>query len=365
MKGGLAAAAGLALILAVAAGGARRHDFAATAYSVLPPGQYGGVDFQRWSRDQIPLYDGLTPLFDRVSAADVRRYFKPEPLWHGTEKAVRVEHPGRGVTIGRDAYGVPHVFAKTEPSVFYGAGWAAAVDRGLLMELARGPGRLACIDAPGYDAFSVALSGRQFVPSARTEARLREQLKWLTGAVGRQELRDVDAYVAGINAQRRAAQLPIAPWTRTDVVAMTCLLGARFGAGGGAEISRAQILSALQAELGQPRGLTVWNDLRELQDPETPTTIAKPYPYGPQTAGAPGAGNVVLDDASRSSRRWTFGRCRTRSSSARAAPRPGGRSWSPGRSSGYFYPEILWSSTSTAAASTRAARLPAPGSRTC
>jgi acyl-homoserine lactone acylase PvdQ len=295
---GLVAAGALALAVAVAAGGAPRHDHAATARSVLPPGQYGGADFRRSSRDQIPLYDGLTPLFDRVTAQDVTRLFKPEGLWRGTEKAARVERPGRGVTIRRDAWGVPHVFAKTEANVFYGAGWAAAADRGLLMELARYPGRLACVDAPGYDAFSVALSGRQFRPSPATEARLAQQLKWLTGAVGRAELRDVDAYVAGINAQRRAAKLPIAPWTRTDVIAMTCLLGARFGAGGGAETSRAQLLSALQAQLGGARGLATWNDLRELQDPETPTTIAQAFPYGPQSAGAPGPGNAVVDDAS-------------------------------------------------------------------
>jgi acyl-homoserine lactone acylase PvdQ len=280
------AAVGAALLVAAAvgaAGAARRHDYAATAYSVLPPGQYGGVDFNAHSTDQIALYDALTPLFDRVTATDVRRTFKPEPLWRGTEKAVRVERPGRGVTIRRDAWDVPHVFGRTEAAVFYGAGWAAAEDRGILMELARGPGRLACVDAPGYNAFAVALSGRSFTPSAQAEAFVAAQVKWLTGsAAGRAELRDLDAYVAGVNAFRHATQLPVPDWTRTDVIAMTCLLGARFGAGGGEEASRAQLLSALQRQLGTVRGLSVWNDLRELQDPETPTTLAQRHP-APET----------------------------------------------------------------------------------
>ena len=131
---------------------------------------------------------------------------------------------------------------------------------------------------------------------------------------------------------------------------MTCLLGARFGAGGGAEISRAQILSALQAELGQPRGLTVWNDLRELQDPETPTTIAKRVPVRAADGRRARRGERRPRRCVPSSRRWTFGRCRTRSSSARAAPRPGGRSWSRGRSSGSSTRSSSWSSTSRAAA---------------
>ncbi|HEY3182465.1 MAG TPA: penicillin acylase family protein [Gaiellaceae bacterium] len=289
-----------ALVVAVAAGGAPRRDYAQTALSVLPPGQYGGVDFQRYSTDQIALYDSLTPLFDRVTAADVRKYFKPEPLWRGTEKAVRIEKPGRGVTIRRDTWDVPHVFGPNEAAVFYGAGWAAAEDRGILMELARGPGRLACVDAPGYNAFAVALSGRTFTPSAQTEAFVAKQVRWLAqgGAAGRAELRDLDAYIAGVNAFRHKTQLPVPDWTRTDVIAMTCLLGARFGAGGGEEASRAQLLSALQKQLGTAKGLSVWNDLRELQDPETPTTLAQRFPYGPQAAGAPGPGNAALDDGS-------------------------------------------------------------------
>ena len=59
------------------------------------------------------------------------------------------------------------------------------------------------------------------------------ELRLLIGTVGKRELADIDAYVARINAQRKQSDLDILPWTRNDVVAMTCLLGARFGAGGG------------------------------------------------------------------------------------------------------------------------------------
>lgn len=345
MKRGLLVVALLAGLVAAAAGAAGRHDYASVARSVLPPGEYGGLDFSNpHATDQARIYDGLTLKFDRVSAADLAAGFKPAPLWSGSEKAERVERPGRGVTIGRDAWGVPHVFGKTEEAVMYGAGYAAAEDRGLLMELSRYAGRLACIDAPGFDAFSVALSGKTFVPSAATEARLAAQVRFLqqAGAVGRQELRDIDAYVAGINAQRRAAQLPgIAPWTRVDVVATTCLLGARFGSGGGQELRSAELLRLLQTSRGDAQGLAAWNDLRELQDPETPTTLATRFPYGPPQAGAPGPGNVVPTGSTSPP-----STARAHMSNAILVGAPRSKSGHPvmvaGPQLGYFYPEFFF-----------------------
>jgi acyl-homoserine lactone acylase PvdQ len=332
-----AAVAVLALAAAFGAGAAPRHDFAAVARDILPPGNFGGITFTKHSTDQAVLYDALTPLRGNVTAKDVRKDFKSEPLWNGTEKAVRTESPGRGVTIKRDSFDVPHVFAKTEASVFYGAGYAAAEDRGVLMELARFPGRLACIDAPGFNAFSVALGGKQFVPSAQTEAFLTQQIEFIKGT---QELKDVDAYVAGINAQHKSANLDVPPWTRNDVVATTCLLGARFGAGGGDEARRSEFLAALQARLGVAKGQSVFNDLSEQNDSGAPTTLAKTFPYGtPMTA--PGAGNAIVDDG-------TFAAPAQQVAMSNAILVSGKRSTTgrpimvAGPQLGYFYPEFFW-----------------------
>src|SRR5688572_18811662 len=38
---------------------------------VLPPGNYGGIPTNEHSLDQLPLYDGLTPLRDDVDDADL------------------------------------------------------------------------------------------------------------------------------------------------------------------------------------------------------------------------------------------------------------------------------------------------------
>ena len=85
----------------------------------------------------------------------------------------------RVFTITRDRWGVPHVKGRAAEDVAFGAGWATAADRQLIMELLRGPGRIAALDAPGVDAFGLALSGRSFRPSAQTEAFLARQFDLL------------------------------------------------------------------------------------------------------------------------------------------------------------------------------------------
>ena len=107
-----------------------RRDYAAVAFNVLPPGQNGSLVFNRNTRDQARLYDCLTPLFDKVRAADLEKCFKRATLGL-VGKAARVQRPRPGVVIERDRWGVPHVTGKTAADVAFGAGWATVEDRGL------------------------------------------------------------------------------------------------------------------------------------------------------------------------------------------------------------------------------------------
>jgi acyl-homoserine lactone acylase PvdQ len=340
----------VALVLGFAwAAAAPPRDLAAVAYNVLPPGQSGSLNFGANATDQLRLYDGLTPLFDRVSPADVSRMFKRAPLGLGSERAVRVERtPRPGVRIVRDRWGVPHVTGRTRADVEYGAGWVTAEDRGLLMNLLRGPGRISALDVPGIDAFALVGSGRDVVSSPATEAFLAGQVALLenAGPRGRQLLRDVDAYVAGINAFNRARGIAARPWARNDVIAVATLLGAVFGAGGGDETRRSLFLDALADRFGDVgKATAVWNDLREQADPEAPVsapgsfTFYRPpeglltdsiledgsfVPAGPGTAVAPlrrPASNAVLLAARRSA--------------------TGHPLFVAGPQVGYYYPEIL------------------------
>ncbi|MGZ8687813.1 MAG: penicillin acylase family protein, partial [Gaiellaceae bacterium] len=197
-----------------ASGAATPRDYAAQAWTVLPPGENGGLTFDRNTRDQAKLYDGLTPLRGRVTQQDIRRWFKRAPL--GVEgKPIRVQLLRKGVTIERDRYGVPHVTGTTEADVAYGAGWATAEDRGLLLNLIRGPARVAALDVPGLDPLRLALSGQTFVPSLEAEAFLANQMDALrrNGPVGRRMAAVVNAYAAGVNGYYASKGIPVQPFT--------------------------------------------------------------------------------------------------------------------------------------------------------
>ncbi len=275
-------------------------DFASPgeAWNVLPPGESGSPTPGPHSVDQIPLYDGLTPLFDQVTDADLPTYFKPNIFGLGSETPASVEQPPArpGLRIDRDGKGVAHVFGTTRGDVMYGAGWVTVEDRAALMELLRGPGRLAAVDAPGIDPFQIALSLRQFTPSAQTEAFLAQQISLLEsqGPAGQQVVRDIDDYLQGINDARSLAGVPGPAWTRNDVVAVAALIGAVFGRGGGDEARRAQFLSALQQRLGDGAGRKVFNDLREQNDPETPVSVPGKF----KLVSGEGTGNAVIDAGS-------------------------------------------------------------------
>jgi acyl-homoserine lactone acylase PvdQ len=291
-------AVAVALTAATATGaGAAEQDHAAQAWNVLPPGQSGDLIPTKSSTDQIALYEGLTARGDRVTDADLRRYFKRETLGPGTERIVGTERPRKGLTIARDRWGVPHIKGRTAEDVAFGAGWATAADRQLIMELLRGPGRIAALDAPGVSPLAFALSGQTFRASQAAEARLAQQFGLLRarGARGQEAIRLIDAYVAGINAQYRRASQPVARWTRNDVVAVGALIGAVFGSGGGQEVRRSQFLSLLQQKLGAERGRRVFEDLRQRDDPESRVALpGRPAVDGPRTSEI---GNLVVDAA--------------------------------------------------------------------
>jgi len=336
-------------VVSAGAVAATPRDHAAQAWNILPPGQAGGVAFTRNSTDQAALYDSLTPLQDRVTATTLAKTFKGATLGLGGARAVRTERPRAGLVIRRDRWGVPHIEGKTDRDVAFGAGWVTAQDRQLIMELLRGPGRIAALDAPGVDAFALALSGKTFVPSAATEAKLTQQFALLqrSGPAGARIVRVIDAYIAGINAWYRKAGLQLQPWRRADVVAVAGLIGSVFGAGGGDEVRRSAFLSALQRRLGGENGRRVWEDLRLRDDPEARTAVERPfaYPSAPSTE----LGNVIVDAGSLRSPSDPL---------AQPAPRPslamsnallvGARRSTTGRplavmgpQVGYYYPELL------------------------
>ncbi len=303
-------ATGLALGAAVVAasatadpGGPHRHGSPSpegdTALYILPPGNYGGIPTTPQSRDQLPLYDGLTPLRGAVTAADLDRLFLPEDF--APIEPSREEATGRqGVRIVYDAYGVPHITGETPEDVAFGAGWVTARDRSGLLQLGRGPARVAVCDVPGIDAFSLVTSLQTFEPSEQCEAIVTAQQRLLVdtyGDKGRQILADAQATADGANAFWAAHHQHVDPVTVNDVIAVTAFIGSIFGAGGGAEAANADLLAKLQAALGPVEGYAAWDDAMLSLDPEAPTTIRRRFEYGPFTGGRV-TGSVTIDPGS-------------------------------------------------------------------
>jgi len=294
-------AAALAAFLVVVPSAHAVPDFARTALNVIPSGQFGGVPIVPKADDQARMYDGLTPEFDQVSKRDLGRFFKSERLGtKGQGPLSRERVPRRGLRIVRDRHNVPHIYGRTDDDVTWGAGWALAKDRQLLLEQARFNSRVAVVDAPGLSAIGLITGLKTFRPSAQTEREVRKEVGRLKayGRRGRRLLRDIDVYIQGINAYYRT--LPQSgrprPWTRKDVIALNAVKSELFGEGGGSEVDAAQLLDGLQGSLGEARGLSVWNDLRQRQDPETPVSIPGRFPYAPLPANR--TGNVVIDNGS-------------------------------------------------------------------
>src|SRR3954466_2896267 len=66
--------------LALFAVPASAKDYAGTALNIVPSGEYGGVPVPAAAGQQAQMYDGLTPLFNNVTAPDLTKYFKSEAL---------------------------------------------------------------------------------------------------------------------------------------------------------------------------------------------------------------------------------------------------------------------------------------------
>jgi acyl-homoserine lactone acylase PvdQ len=268
---------------------------------ILPPGDFGGFPLSPHSTDQLPLYSGLSPLRDNITQADIDAHFLPEDF--SPIGATEEEVTGRaGVKILYDAYGIPHVYGDTRADMAFGAGWTTARDRGLLLQLGRGPARVAVADVPNVDAFSLVTSGQTFTASAAAEDLVTQQVRLLVdtyGEKGREIIADAQAYADGINAywDTHGGAPEGGPATVNDVIAVTAFIGSIFGAGGGGEAANADLLAKLQGSLGADQGYKAWSDVMLADDPEAPTTITRRFDY-PVLTGGPVTGSVVLDAGS-------------------------------------------------------------------
>ncbi len=302
----VAALAVVAVFAVVAPASAK--DYATTALNIIPSGQletgqssapYSNVDGTKPYSRQADMYNGLTPLYRNVTPDDlaVDKFFKSEAL-DPTSFATE-ETPKPGVTIKRTSYGVPYVYGTTDDDVTWGAGWVAASDRSLLLNQARYNGLVAAIGVPGLSAIDLIRNLNNFKPSQQTIDIVAKQSAEIAkhGARGKQLLHDLDVYLEGINAWY-AINSPTTPkFTRVDIYAINAVKGQFLGEGGGQEVSNSDMYDALTRKFGATKGRSMWDDLRERNDPDSVASVTdKSYPW--QSQPKKFTGNVPIRNGS-------------------------------------------------------------------
>jgi penicillin amidase len=225
-----------AAALAAPAGAAVRD-----AGSVLPPGQSGFV-----SAPGLASGTGSPHLTDQL---DLFTSFRFKSAMLGQAATEGQESPAAGVTIGRDAYGVPTITGATENGMWFGAGYATAEDRLFQLELFRRAtqGRLAEILGKGYLEDDV-VARRDYYTAAEVDqqfAALPEPFRARVGAY-----RDgVNAYIARtrtnptlLPAEFAALGVTLDDWTVRDTLTVGVFLARTVPSGDGEELTNTRAL---------------------------------------------------------------------------------------------------------------------------
>jgi acyl-homoserine lactone acylase PvdQ len=359
----LAAALLLLAVAAVPAGAAKRaaaaatpslEDFSGGAYQILPPGAEGGLEEAANARDQAKLYEKLTPKKGKVTQQLIEEDFLPEKfgvLTGGGE--LRTENPEAGLEIVRDKHDIPHIYGATRAGAMFGSGWVAAKDRGLLLALGLGPAYTAALGVPGVNAFGLLLEKRSFKPSKEAKEFVTNQKKVLEekGPEGDQVISDLEAWCEGVNAfeATQGSNRILPPVSLPDAIAGFAFIGSIFGNGGGNEVRNSEFLGRLEQRLGEEGGKQVFRDLKEVNDPEAPTTGSTPFPYDLEPTGpTPGALQVEPGSASPSAVQaaQALSASRRKASNFILAGAQDAANGHPkavmGPQLGYYYPEIVF-----------------------
>ncbi|MET0816927.1 MAG: penicillin acylase family protein, partial [Solirubrobacteraceae bacterium] len=233
-------AALVAVVAAALAVPAGAHASVRRAESVLPPGQSGFVPQTGTNAhltDQLPLFESFA--------------FKPAAF----DQPGATESPRPGVTITRDAYGVPDVRAGNDRDLWFGVGYAMGRDRLVQLELFRRATRGTLAAVLGEDRLASDIAARR---DYYTPAELRRLVNRVPAALRAR----FDAYADGVNAwlarvkadpSLRPLELAVlnldpAPWTPVDSAAIGAQLARTIPSDDGRELQNWEALRRLGAK---------------------------------------------------------------------------------------------------------------------
>jgi len=194
--------------------------------------------------------------------------------------AAAAETPAAEVTIRRDDYGVPHIYANTTYGLFYGYGYAVAQDRLFQMEMTKRStqGTVAEVLGKAY------LKHDQSVRSNYWPQDIKDQINALTS-----DDRDIlRGYADGMNAwvtQVLAKPDTLMPkqfndfgfkpsrWSDFDVAMIFVGTMANRYSDANSEIFNLGLRQALEKKHGSAVGAALFDQLKWRTNPEAPTTV--------------------------------------------------------------------------------------------
>jgi penicillin amidase len=189
---------------------------------------------------------------------------------------------GEAVTIYRDAHHTPHIFADSNRGVFYGYGYAVAVDRLFQMEMLRRTTQGRVAEVLGADFLALDTQLR----TSYDHRAVRRQLQ----ALPEQEREILAAYAEGFNARldevlaRRSELLPAEfthydflpePWSAYDVAMLFVGSIAHRYSDFNSERDNLALLRALEQRHGKEQAWRIFNASKWLLDTDSPTTVPR------------------------------------------------------------------------------------------
>ncbi|MFN2522543.1 MAG: penicillin acylase family protein, partial [Mycobacteriales bacterium] len=262
--------------------------------------------------DQLEMYDALNKTSPgQLDEQSLTKYYKDARLGVAAGDVVSTETPRPGVTIKRDKFGVPHITGATYEDTVFGAGYANIEDRMFLTDILRHTGAAELTSFAGLSAGNIAMDRKQLSIAAYTRQEAEAQVGAIAtryGAEGARLVKGLDAMIAGMNAAQKALcplsvpvpipgspgigfgekcpieyaalQKPPTDYTRADIIYIASLVGGIFGKGGGGEDNNARWFQQLKEKFGDATARSIFDDLREKNDPEAPVTSPDRQPYG-------------------------------------------------------------------------------------
>jgi acyl-homoserine lactone acylase PvdQ len=286
------------------------------AFSVIPPGQSGGP-INPHSLDQLGMYSSLID-DDDVGEEELSTYFHAFQFGPGTIIESTVT-PRSGVTVYRDTFGIPHIYADSDDSAAFGTGYATAEDRLWHADILRRAARGRLSEILGRDFLASDKEMRRDTYSANELRMMFADLA--KGSPSEEKLHDMlQAYSDGINAyigeieagtsprpaEYVARQVTIEPWDPIDTVALAAFQLRQFGESSGAELRNAALYQELRRKLGKKLGTRVFRDLTAPNDPNAyPTVPESEGSFDSQNLGRVERNAVAIPDRARKAWRKT------------------------------------------------------------